>query len=543
MNHRQRSTLAPTAPERLGRYQVLGHLATGGMAEILLARLEGPAGFQKVVVLKRVLPHLARKSEFRRMFVDEARIVASLRHPNVVQVSELGRDGDELFLVMEYLEGESLARVLRKVSGEAEPRGLDFALCAHIVAAACAGLHAAHEYVADGVPQNLVHRDVSPQNLFVTYDGAVKVLDFGVAKAVDRYTNTSTGQVKGKFAYMAPEQCLAEEIDRRTDVFALGIVLWEISTGRRLFARENELLVFKAICEQPVKPPSEVVPGYPPALEAIVLRALARNREDRYATAAEMRRELQVVARDLAPAAIPEDELASSMRELFAERIAQKAELSRRVGDGVNVGTLEWLEGDTDGQGFAVDTADLDSSGTRSSARVEPEPAAAPVEPRSSRLPLVLGGALALAAAIGLGVTLALVPSGDEPAAPEPRAGTEPAPAAAPATAPIAEPPPPAPAATVSVDLDSTPSGARVRIGGEERGHTPITLALPRGEEQLELTFDLEGYDPITESITPDVDQRVRVLLVRAPAAPRARRPARPAPAPTKRSGGFYRFD
>ena len=175
------------ATERVGRYEVAGRLATGGMAEILLGRLVGPSGFERPLVIKRILPHLAEQQSFVSMFLDEARLAAQIRHPNVVSVSELGQEGDDLYLVMEYLEGENAAGLIRRsmVTG----KNTDFALCAYIVAEACAGLHAAHELTdPDGNPLRLVHRDVSPQNIFVTYGGAVKVLDFGIAKAADRIT-------------------------------------------------------------------------------------------------------------------------------------------------------------------------------------------------------------------------------------------------------------------------------------------------------------------------------------------------------------------
>jgi eukaryotic-like serine/threonine-protein kinase len=552
VTQRQRANAAPTIPERLGRYQVLGHLATGGMAEILLARLEGPGGFQKVVVLKRVLPHLARKAEFRRMFVDEARIVASLRHPNIVQVQELGRDGDELFLVMEYLEGESVARLVRRVQSNGP--SLDYAIAAHIIANACAGLHAAHEYVADGVPQHLVHRDVSPQNLFVTYDGAVKVLDFGVAKAVGRYTNTTTGQVKGKFAYMAPEQCLAEAVDRRTDVFALGILLWEATTGQRLFQRDNELLVFKAICEEPIRKPSHAVPDYPPVLENIVMRALERDRSQRYGSAAEMRRDLSLAIRDLSPAMMPEDDLASLMHQLFADRIAQKSDLLQKVGAGVNVGTLEWLELDTDA-GVELSTNDLGTdldaqspmqSGTRASQRSKPPPGFLPAPKTSRTKPLLLGLGLAFALIFGLAIgTAVVIGTDDEAEAPAPRVARVPD-----APPSIGELPrdalAPPTITTVTLDIESTPPGARVLVDGTERGVTPLALALPHSERAIEVTLALDGYRDVVEQITPDVNQRVRLSLVRGPAGrrPPRGRPQNPEnPGPEKQRPGFYRFD
>ncbi|HEY6461638.1 MAG TPA: serine/threonine-protein kinase, partial [Polyangiaceae bacterium] len=192
-------------PDKLGRYQILGELAVGGMAEILLARVVGPSGFERPVVIKRILPHLARQEAFVSMFLDEARIAAGIRHRNVIHVEELAEGPEGLYLVMEYLEGESAAGLMRRIF--VRETSLDLALGSYIVAEACAGLHAAHELEdASGQKQHLVHRDVSPHNLFIAYDGRVKVLDFGIAKAADRITRTEAGQLKGKFSYMSPEQ-------------------------------------------------------------------------------------------------------------------------------------------------------------------------------------------------------------------------------------------------------------------------------------------------------------------------------------------------
>jgi eukaryotic-like serine/threonine-protein kinase len=323
----------PGLPAHLGRYQIVGELATGGMAEILLGRVVGPSRFERPVVLKRILPHLARQPAFVEMFLDEARISARIRHPNVIHIEELAQEGGEVFLVMEYLEGESAAGLQKRLSsrGEMLPKGL----AAYIVAEACAGLHAAHEgRDAQTGEQELVHRDVSPQNLFVTYAGQIKVLDFGIAKTSDRTACTEAGQIKGKFEYMSPEQCRGEPLDRGTDIFALGVVLYELTTGRRLFSRASPPAVLNAICLEPVVPPSRLFEDFPPALDAICMRALAAARADRYATAADMRRDLLEVVRTLATAD-PAASLAEQMGQLFADRIQEKRELlsKMRAGD------------------------------------------------------------------------------------------------------------------------------------------------------------------------------------------------------------------
>ena len=211
--------------KKLGRYELVWELGTGGMASVYLARVRGPAGFNKWLAIKRIHPHLAKDPRFVEMFLDEARIAAAVHHPNVAHVFDLGDDAGERFLAMEYLHGEHLGTVAVRAVRE---RGrLEPELAARIIASAADGLHHAHEARdAEGRHLGLVHRDVSPQNIFVTYDGSVKLTDFGIAKAAGRLTHTQTGGTKGKVSYMAPEQALGHAVDRRTDVWALGVVLW-----------------------------------------------------------------------------------------------------------------------------------------------------------------------------------------------------------------------------------------------------------------------------------------------------------------------------
>lgn len=333
-------------PQTLGRYAVLGELARGGMAQILLAYISGPSGFRRPVVIKRILPHVARDPSFVRMMLDEARIVAGIRHPNVVHVEELTVADGELFFAMEYLEGESLAALVRRLQARREP--LPQQLAIHIVCEACAGLHAAHQAVDElGNALEVVHRDVSPHNLFVTYDGHIKVLDFGVARAAHRLSQTDLGRVKGRLEYMSPEQCRGDPLDRRSDVFALGIVLYEITTGRSLFARPSPAETVRAIAE-PVIPPSRVAESYPRGLDAICLRALSLARDERFATMADMRRELSRLALELPSIGDngPADALADLMRIVFADRIAEKQEMLALIRAGSTLARFPALEPD-----------------------------------------------------------------------------------------------------------------------------------------------------------------------------------------------------
>jgi serine/threonine-protein kinase len=273
---------------RLGRYELLLAIAKGGMARVWAARQHGQRGFSKTVAIKTILPHLAEEPEFERMFLDEARIAAMIHHPNVCEIYELGEEGKVLYLAMEWVNGESLVHILRS-SGKMMP--MEPRLCARIVADACAGLHAAHQLTDDeGRAVNVVHRDVSPHNILVGADGNVKVADFGVAKALGQmHSATVAGQVKGKIAYMSPEQIAGAPADRRIDVFAMGVVLYEATTGRRPFTGEGDPQVMHAIMTGQFTPPSRLIRGYPQELEHIVLTAMAQDPNGRYATSERMR--------------------------------------------------------------------------------------------------------------------------------------------------------------------------------------------------------------------------------------------------------------
>jgi eukaryotic-like serine/threonine-protein kinase len=380
----------PKTEARIGRYEVAGRLATGGMAELFLARQTGPSGFERPVVIKRVLPHLARERDFRDMFLDEARLVVQIRHPNVVQVQELGDDGGDLFLVMEYLEGESLSSLAKRLTAAGER--LPDRVALHVVAEACAGLHAAHELRSGDRHLGLVHRDVSPHNLFVLYSGQIKVIDFGIAKAADRSSKTQTGTVKGKFAYMAPEQVRAEEVDRRADVFSLGVVLHELLTGKPLFARPHDFLMMQAVCLEPIPPPS-ATREVPAEVERVVMKALARDPSERYESALALRRDLSALLAGMQTGALVEEELARIMQTTFVDRIGAKADMLRRVSTGE---ALPRVVGD-DGDSGVVQPI----TGTVSPAQVS----LAPERPVArQRWPLAAGAAALVGVGLGIGL-------------------------------------------------------------------------------------------------------------------------------------------
>ncbi len=271
--------------DKLGKYELIRQVAIGGMAELYLARTVGIEGFEKLVVVKRILPQYLSNASFVTMFLNEARLAATLHHPNIAQVYDIGLDEADYFFAMEYVHGEDLAHVITSSTEQGVPLSLDAALT--LAAGLCAGLHYAHEKVGpDGRALEVVHRDVSPSNVLVSYDGSVKLVDFGIARAMMRQPQSTQGGLKGKIAYMSPEQGSARgALDRRSDLYSLGTLIYELTTGRLPFTAETDYAVLHQIVNNDVPPPTTFVREYPPALEKIVLTALARDPERRYPTA------------------------------------------------------------------------------------------------------------------------------------------------------------------------------------------------------------------------------------------------------------------
>lgn len=345
------------------------------MADVFLAMLAGPlgSGFRKLTVIKRLRAALADDPEFVQMLVDEARIAARLNHPNVVQTNEVGHIGREYFIAMEYLDGQPLHRVLHRAAAAGTPLGREMGLV--ILCDALSGLHHAHELADyDGTPLGIVHRDVTPHNIFVTYEGQVKVVDFGIAKAHGRSSETQHGVVKGKIRYMAPEQALGREVDRRADVFAAGVMLWEFLVSQRMWAGFEDVQIAHALAAGEVRrSPRAVNPEVPEALDRICQKALAPNRDERYATAEDLRRDLE---RELGASG----KLVQSRRELgpfVASLFADKREELRRVVD------------ETSGDETGV--TDVAPEGPTSTM---PVAVAKPMEPR--RTPWIAAAAVAL---------------------------------------------------------------------------------------------------------------------------------------------------
>jgi serine/threonine-protein kinase len=299
-------------------YAIIAKLATGGMAEIFLARTESAAGVERYVVLKRVLRQRATDIKFVHMFLDEARLAAQLQHPNIAQVFDTGKLGDSYFFTMEYVHGETVRELLHRAYAIGQTIPIGCALT--IIAGAAAGLQHAHERVGlDGKPLGIVHRDVSPSNLMISYEGNVKVVDFGVAKATHRSIETQSGSVKGKIGYMAPEQCRGGIVDQRCDLFSLGIVMWELLVGERLFKRATDFESMESIVTEPSPPPSSRRPDVPKDLDAIVVKLLAKAPADRFQNADELLEAIENTA-VRAGIALSVPALRRFVRELFGQR-------------------------------------------------------------------------------------------------------------------------------------------------------------------------------------------------------------------------------
>ena len=287
-------------PLKLGDYLILEKIAHGGMAQIYKAKTADPQGIERLVVIKRILPHISSNPEYVDMLIDEAKIAVHFNQGNIAQIYDLGRVGSDYFIVMEYVDGKTLGQILRDFNERGEPLPLD--LIVYCMAEVCKGLDYMHRKEGpDAKPLGVVHRDISPQNIIVAYSGTVKIIDFGVAKSIDKLSQTESGVLKGKFAYMSPEQAEGDEIDRRSDIFAAGILLWELLTSQRLFKRKTNPETVKAVRKASVVPPSKLRADVPKGLDKIVMKALQKRRGARYPWASEMAADLSRLLHEINP--------------------------------------------------------------------------------------------------------------------------------------------------------------------------------------------------------------------------------------------------
>ncbi len=494
---------------RYGNFDLLGRIAYGGMAEIFLARelQEGRPG--RFVVVKRVLPHVAGDKQFVDMFTDEARLVMQLSHPNICHVYSYGREEGAPFISMEWVNGMPLSRVLRRSRNAG---GFPIPLTLKIAAQIADALDHAHRAVdqSSNEPLGIVHRDVSPQNIMVSFEGTVKLLDFGIAKAASHSTRTEAGTIKGKFAYMAPEQCLGEPLDARADVFALGVVLLEmLSGGANPFKRQTEFDTMRALVYEEPRPASQVNRGVSAELDAIVAKAIAKKREDRYQSAAELGLALE---RELARMGevVNTARIGDQMNELFREeikagpRLDTRIQVPRKKDEGTSDHDIPRTSIPPGATEKITTLGEEEAIAKLAAARAAAPAAPLPEPPRRSRWPFVIAALLLFGALLG-GAGIVLGPMLLQQLTPPP-----PAPVA---VAPVIPPPPvvaPAPT-TGTLYVDSTPPGARVHLGPRgEVGTAPMEIALlDAGEWAVRL--ELDGYEDWEDTIVLRAGERLRI--------------------------------
>jgi serine/threonine protein kinase len=514
------STVEPGRGRTVGKYRLLAVLGRGGMADVFLALARGPKGFSKLVVLKRLRRALAEDEGFRDMFLDEARLAARLNHPNVVQTHEVGEHEGVYFIAMEYLEGQALNKVIHELAKRGKT--LPTLLCARIVSDALAGLHYAHELEDfDGTPLEIIHRDVSPHNVFVTYDGTVKLVDFGIAKAVTSSVQTEVGVLKGKVAYMSPEQAAGGEIDPRADVFAMGIVLWELLAQERLMTGDSAAATLHRLFHVPIRKVTTIRPDVSPALEAVLTRALQKEPANRFSTALEMRDALE----DCIAASgksIRQEEIGRQLSELFSgvrEAIQKQVRIHmdgitevplhdegpRSTGGSTGLPVL----GVGSGSGSGVVPAFPVASGGDASVPSAPAPSASVAAPPKRGVGLWL----ALAAVVGVVALVAFTMGrSNAPVAssPEPDPITEfrapaPPPSASATTSARPEPLPVAPVAEAPGPLASASSASAKHPPPQRGGSNRQTVASsppPTPEDGSEgyLTFDSYPWTEVSEN-------------------------------------------
>lgn len=488
-------------PMRFGKYTLIRKLATGGMAELFLAIQKSVAGFEKLIVIKRILPSMNQDKAFIEMLLHEARIAATLSHPNIVQIFDVGQAEGQYFIAMEHVHGEDLRSIVRQMKKKGV---LEFPLehALAIVLGMCAGLAYAHDKRdLDGTHLGIVHRDISPQNIVVTFTGDVKIVDFGIAKSDTRVgEQTKSGKLKGKVPYMSPEQARGEPLDARSDLFAAGTMLFELTTGKRLFKGQSEYETLKLICEREYPRPSEIHPDYPPDLEAIVMRALAKDPNDRYQSAREVQADLEAFVRQH-QIAVSSLALNQFMQSLFEEKLAMQKEAllqGKHLADIIELQHAHVSNPDVSG-GFDVDGSGQRVASTLSmpaAARTVTDVNASRAKPTSGAM---IGGAIAgvlvIAGALG-GAGYVLAKKNNE------AGNTVPTAAATPAIA------------KGSLAVSSEPPGASIWINGDLRPEvTPATIKeLPTGVP-LDVKLTMDGFEHAKQNVTLEEGKAADVKL------------------------------
>ncbi len=542
-----------------GKYEIQRRLAIGGMGEVFYAVQKGVPGFERPVILKSLLPELAAQSDFVEQFLDEARVAATLNHPNVVSIYEVGHWNEAYFIAMEYIRGRNLSQLLRKAQEHQE--SFPAVVAARIIREAALGLDHAHRAVDQhGVPLSIVHRDVSPQNIMVRDDGVTKVVDFGIARAANRASaRTATGALKGKVAYMAPEQILGQDQSPLIDQFALGIVFWELLAVRRLFKADNDLAVANRVIEEPLVPPSSFVPEVPPALEAVVMRMLDRTPQKRFQNCAQVASALDHVLSvidsdwDVPPVQAFMRRLGTSdlvlptlsgpnhQKNFF---ISLKTEAPDEVAEEVDLvtATPHSLKGvaTRNGPGSAPDQPGLVTGAAKSSSRVLEKG-----RPNLTLRLLALGGLVSAVAVSAWWLwpsakpPVSKAPVEDVRVTPGEEAGKTPLTPVTEVASSVSTPV--NAAASASLTVHSTPKGATVRIDGRPHGVTPTTVSLSAGAVHY-VQVERTGFKPQEIEVTLSADEK-KVLPVALEAKERSVPTASPSQSNTAGDFGYLTID
>ncbi|HVO29797.1 MAG TPA: serine/threonine-protein kinase [bacterium] len=505
-------------PQRFGKYLLYERIAVGGMAEVFRAK---PVGSDNLLALKRIHPHHLENDDFVSMLIDEAKISVQLSHPNVIQVVDLGRVENHYFIAMEFIRGRDLRRVMERMAEMQRPFPVEHAVS--IIASVARGLDYAHgKSDARGQKMQIVHRDISPQNVLVGFDGVVKVIDFGIAKAAGRLMETQVGILKGKYAYMSPEQAAGGTLDHRTDIFSTGIMLYECALGKHPFRATHDIETLRNIKNSSFAPPHEVNPKFPGSVEAVIMKALAPKKEDRYFTAGAMADDLERALEQLNPD-YSRDSLSEFVADLFSDEIA--------AGDIPAVNAPPEKKGTSGKSSMRLDRLTSNQMATVAApqpSRIAGKPRPqepVPLKQQGQAMVVSSGGFAKLWAGVRDGVRsfVARVQAGKldpvdsivlgtltvaivalalfillyEPASKSKGAAT-PKPTATVATGASATP-----AAAVLLTIDSNPSGAQVRIGPRPVGTTPISLTGYAATQQVPVTIVRPGFEPWTGTVTP----------------------------------------
>ncbi|HEX4455110.1 MAG TPA: serine/threonine-protein kinase [Kofleriaceae bacterium] len=537
------------SPRTLGKYRLIAEIARGGMGIVYLAMAQGPAGFSKLLVVKELKPELTEEPAFLKMFLEEARLAARLNHPNIVQTNEVGADGTRYFMAMDYLDGRGLERVRRRAR-HLHTTTFTLAMQLRVLSEVLTGLEYAHTFEDyDGTVLGIVHRDISPQNVFVTFDGQIKLLDFGIAKTIDSVVETRAGVLKGKLSYMAPEQARGERVDARADIFGAGVMMWEILTGRSLHQGESEQKILSDLIARVDLPrASAIKPDVSPILDDICAKALAMDRDHRYHSASAMQAELDTYLNSL-HTTVGNREVGAAVRELFREDRARTSAMIEKYVARVRTGEAQE---DDDLPIIDVSYSPADArtpvaeppAGMSTPSNVEPRvsgshsaqrqvgsldveaPSAViaaspsrvhPPAPRRAKwwvLPAAMIGGIAVG---GLLYTVLSHPH-DKPAAVA-QAPTPPTPPLAmPQTpAPPPSPPPPSPSKLVEIDIRCEPEGAALEIDGASIANNPFHGKYVEDGAMHQIKVSAAGYIAKTEAVAFDGPVSLEVRLDRVP--------------------------